>query len=130
VSLIRGTYRGAYDDERALPDFYEAYAAAKNKPMAISETAALYNVAPRHGPSDQDIKRAWVDQVFAPTNAVEFPLLKMINWFEHKKPEKGTRGIIDWRTTGEPDQLALYRKVVVSQARFEFAPGRWEIQWR
>ena len=130
VSLIRGTYRGTYDDERALPDFYEAYAAAKNKPMAISETAALYNVAPPDGPFDQDIKRAWVDQVFAPTNADEFPLLKMINWFEHKKPEKGTRGIIDWRITGEPDQLALYRKAVVSQARFEFAPGRWEIQWR
>ena len=129
VSSIRGSYRGQYDDERPVPDFYEAYAAAKNKPMAISETAALYNTASDHSPWDNDIKQAWVDQVFAPTNEDEFPLLKMINWFEHKKPEKGTTGIIDWRTTGESQQLTLYRRAVVSQARFEFAPGRWEIQF-
>jgi len=101
ISQLRGTYIGANGDDTLVPDFYGKYSESRNKPLAIPETAALYD--PAQGGSEFDIKSTWWDQVFAPEVSAEFPLLRMINWFEHRKTENEVGGvIIDWRATGDP----------------------------
>lgn len=127
AASLKGEYVGKYHDETDLTNFYQVFAVDHDKPMAISETAALYNEQQLDGANEHDIKQAWLDQVFAPSMGIEFPKLRMINWFEHRKPEIGTPGVIDWRITSSNAHRAMYSRALV-QDRFEFAPGRWEIQ--
>ena len=42
VDQLRGRYRHAGVDERVVPDFYAEYGTTHGKPVAITETAALY----------------------------------------------------------------------------------------
>jgi hypothetical protein len=88
-------------DGGALPDFYATYADRHGKPVAIFETAALYDPA-TDGPAEETIKRSWFEQVFSADTRASFPRLAMINWFEWRKdePEVGTQ--IDWRLTADP----------------------------
>jgi hypothetical protein len=103
---INGTYNGVAGDERALPNFYQEFAVGHKKPMAISETAALYNTSVPSGASEASIKKAWISQVFNPADATRYPELKMINWFEFRKPEAEDHGIVDWRATFNAASLA------------------------
>ncbi|PTT68505.1 glycoside hydrolase family 26 protein [Arthrobacter sp. HMWF013] len=98
---LTGTYAGANGDDSLLPNFYEVYGQEHGKPVAIPETAALYNPA-TGGASEIDIKRAWWEQVFSPDTAAQFPHLKMINWFEWDKNEVEVNGRIDWTVTNTP----------------------------
>jgi hypothetical protein len=103
VDQITGRYSGDNGNDTAVPDFYQAYAVGHHKPMAISETAALYDEANTGtGASEAAVKDDWISQVFNPAVPSQFPGLAMVNWFEHQKPENGITGVIDWRATINP----------------------------
>ncbi|NUT69576.1 hypothetical protein HNO81_00090 [Pseudarthrobacter sp. C4D7] len=98
---LTGNYVGANGDDSLLPDFYGVYGTEHNKPVAIPETAALYNPT-AGGAAEADIKRTWWEQVFGAQTHAQFPNLKMINWFEWDKNEVEINGRIDWTTTNTP----------------------------
>jgi hypothetical protein len=102
LAQLTGAYDGAGGDDRGLPNFYQVYAEGHGKPLAIPETAAFYNTSVG-GDSELDIKRAWWRQVFSPTVARQLPALKMINWFEWRKPEpEVNNAVVDWTATQDP----------------------------
>ena len=102
VARITGTYAGLEGDQRGVPNFYQVYVEQHHKPMAITETAALYNPAVG-GDSEQLIKQTWWRQVFSTEVARDFPRIKMINWFEWRKFESEVGGVIDWTVTFNPE---------------------------
>ena len=98
---LTGTYSGANGDDTLLPDFYNVYGVQHGKPVAIPETAALF--APSAGGEQElAIKEAWWNQVFSPATHQQFPLLKMINWFEWDKQEIEVKGRVDWTVSNTP----------------------------
>jgi len=100
IDELTGNYNGLNGNETAIPDFYEVYYKEHGKPIAIPETAALY-IPDRNGPSELELKRAWWRQVLDAKLMSEYPGIKMINWFEWKKPENEIDGaVIDWRALG------------------------------
>ena len=120
---MQGTYTGndRYEDQSAVPDFYRQYAVDRAKPMAITETGALYNETPKQpGDSEYDVKASWLGQVYADSTRTTFPLLKMVNWFEIRKYEGEAGGIVDWRTSANPAVAGLLRSNVGS-GRYVFA---------
>lgn len=112
----------AYAKEYAKPIqiFYQLYARRHGKPMGVFETAADY--APSlGGPAEHDVKSAWWEQVYNITAsdgssydvAQNFPLLKLVAWFETSKQEGGS--LKDWRATVSdairPDYISYVRKL-------------------
>lgn len=121
AAKITGAYRSGFADETAVPDFYAAYAEGHAKPFAISETAAFYNTARIDGASELDIKSAWWNQLFDAGFETQFPLMKLVMWFEYAKEEmEPTNQVIDWRATADPATLMPFRAAVPS--RFIMAP--------
>jgi Glycosyl hydrolase family 26 len=98
---LTGTYDGANGDDTAVPDFYAEYAQLLGKPLALTETAALYAPA-TDGISELALKQAWWRQVFSADTHGRFPWLQMINWFEWDKYETETRSEIDWTVASKP----------------------------
>ena len=87
--------------ESGVPDFYAIYGQRHRKPVAITETAALY--APGNGgASARAIKTRWWRQVFAPDLLERYPRIKMLNWFEWDKYEPEIAGRVDWTLTRDP----------------------------
>jgi hypothetical protein len=84
------------------PDFYGTYAEGHDKPMAIIETAALYD-PDGGGPDEAAVKSAWFEQVFSPDTRDRFGRIGMINWFEWRKDEPEVGEVIDWRLASDPD---------------------------
>jgi hypothetical protein len=115
--LLRGTYRGLGGDERGVPDFYAVYGAGQRRPVAITETAALY-VPGRPGPDPRTIKQAWWRQVFAATRSERLPWLKMVNWFEWKKLEPEVNGVADWTATRDRPVRTAFRADLPGWARY------------
>jgi hypothetical protein len=117
VAIITGNYNGLDGDQRAIPDFYHSYAVLHGKPVAVTETAALYNHAGK-GPAELSVKQSWWRQVYDPKNISRFPMIKMINWFEWRKHEGETKSEIDWTVTFDAGMarafsrdLALYHPI-------------------
>jgi hypothetical protein len=103
AAQLTGSYNGANGDERTVPDFYGIYAVGYGKPMSVPETAALFNTSVESGDAELDVKRAWWRQVFSAETARSFPEIKMINWFEWRKPESELGGaVVDWTATLNP----------------------------
>ena len=102
IQQLTGTYNGAGGDDSAVPDFYAEYGAARGKPVAIPETAALV-VEGGGGAAELEIKRAWWGQLFDPRVQKDYPELKMINWFEWNKKEVEVKATVDWRAAGSPE---------------------------
>ena len=100
VAQLTGQPTGAHPDEVAVPDFYATYAEGHDKPMAIIETAALYDPA-GDGPDAAAVKSAWFEQVFSDETRGRFSRIGMINWFEWQKPEPEVDREIDWRLAGD-----------------------------
>jgi len=116
VGKLTGTYQTSYIDETAIPNFYDLFARRHNKPMAISETSALYNASRSDGASNLDIKSAWWQQLFDPSLAATYPQLKMIVWFEYQKQEQDTgTALIDWRVTADPTIDAAFKAALPSR---------------
>jgi len=101
AAQLTGAYDGKGGDDTALPDFYTTYGEVHGKPVAVPETAALYNPEVG-GAGELEIKQAWWEQVFAEEVPERFPQLKMINWFEWDKHEAEIDGEVDWTTTNTP----------------------------
>lgn len=99
TAQLRGAYNGLNGDERDVPDFYDVYATTHGKPLTIPDTAAFYNTTVG-GASALMIKRAWWRQVFSAQTLQDLSRIKMINWFEWRKPESEVGGaLIDWSIT-------------------------------
>ena len=107
---LTGVYNGKSGDESALPDFYEVYYGTHKKPIAIAETAALYNTELASGPAELTIKQAWWRQVFNRSDLTAHPGIKMINWFEQSKKESEIQNaLIDWRVFGTTAIAAAFK---------------------
>ena len=102
AAQLTGQPTGAHADERAVPDFYATYAEGHDKPMAIIETAALYDPA-GDGPDEAAVKSAWFEQVFSAETRERFGRIGMINWFEWRKQEPEVGREIDWRLGADAD---------------------------
>jgi hypothetical protein len=103
ANLLRGRPTGAHAAEVVIPDLYALYADGHDKPMAIVETAILYDpAAPAGGPTEATLKSAWFNEVFATANRTAFPRIGMINWFEWRKTEAEVGRVIDWRLAADP----------------------------
>ncbi len=102
AAQLTGQPTGAHADERAVPDFYATYAEGHDKPMAIIETAALYDPA-GDGPDEAAVKSAWFEQVFSAETRDRFGRIGMINWFEWRKQEPEVGREIDWRLGADAD---------------------------
>ncbi|HET8784419.1 MAG TPA: glycosyl hydrolase, partial [Candidatus Limnocylindrales bacterium] len=100
--LIRGEDTGAHEGGATIPDLYATYADGHDKPMAIIETAILFDPAATGGPSEKDLKSAWFGQVFSDATRTGFPRLGMLNWFEWRKQESEVGRVIDWRLASDP----------------------------
>ncbi|MCF6174385.1 MAG: hypothetical protein L3J71_01320 [Victivallaceae bacterium] len=113
AAQLTGTYNGLNGDDSMIPDFYHIYAVDNEKPMAIPETAALF--VPSIGTADLEdqIKKNWLNQVFSEESRTQFPMIKMINWFEWKKSESELGGtVVDWRISNKFDILESFIAVL------------------
>lgn len=99
--MLTGNYRGTAGNDLAVPNFYHVYGVEHHKPIAITETAAIYTPA-RGGTDELSIKQAWWRQIFNDSFTRKFPQVKMINWFEWKKFEIEIHDTVDWRSAGNP----------------------------
>ncbi len=115
-------------------NFYGNYCDAKGKPLMLAETSALYNTEVG-GESEVNIKLPWLAQVFHLGDdddnginvAVNFPKLKMVNWFEHLKSEAEAAGdMVDWRVTANATVRAKFLELTTTPHQgapyFRFAP--------
>lgn len=100
--LIRGVDTGQHQGGATIPDLYKVYADGHDKPLAIIETAILYDPSATTGPSEKDLKSAWFDQVYSDATRTDFPRIGMLNWFEWRKQESEVGRIIDWRLASDP----------------------------
>lgn len=116
AAKLTGTYDGLAGDESALPDFHHEYALRPGKPLAISETSALYNPGQAGvGASNQQIKTAWLAQVFADDLPARFPGLRLIMWFEQDKLEPDVPGgATSWSLSRDPSLIQMFRRAVPS----------------
>jgi hypothetical protein len=117
VDELRGRYLGPGVDETIVPDFYQVYGVQHGKPVAIAETAALYTPGGA-GANELAVKRGWIDQVLSPTLVERLPRLKMVNWFEWRKYEPETGGIVDWTATSPGSVQRQFRSSIPDWARF------------
>lgn len=102
AAMVRGQDVGALADGLAAPDFYAIYAEGHDRPMAIVETAILYDPAATSGPTEARLKSAWFEQVFGASTRTAFPRIGMLNWFEWRKEESEVSRVIDWRLGSDP----------------------------
>ncbi len=110
AAMIRGQDTGAHGQPGAVPDLYATYADGHDKPMAIIETAILYDpTAAAIGPGEAELKSAWFAQVYGEATRDEFPRIAMLNWFEWRKQESEVGRIIDWRLGSD---LVLARQLL------------------
>ncbi|MEU7145086.1 glycosyl hydrolase [Nocardia sp. NPDC046473] len=100
---ITGEYRDP-DTSVREPNFYQRYAERTGKPMAISETSALFNPSRNgEGATNLEIKSAWWQQITADDIPARFPNLRLINWFEQDKTEADVPGgVTSWTITRDP----------------------------
>lgn len=105
-----GEYNGLNGDDSAVPDFYQEYGVTHGKPIAIPETAALYNTE-LAGADEVVIKQTWWRQVFSEEIFTEFSQIKMINWFEMEKQESEIQNaVVNWGVTLKPETLLPFKR--------------------
>jgi len=114
----------------ALPNFYKMFSVAQNKPFVVAETAAFVNMCDNNKasacaqqvnpPSEYSIKQAWWEQIFnldgsngSESIADNFPNIKIITWFDHRKIEAEAWGnTVDWTVSINPDDIAGFTQQV------------------
>lgn len=102
AALLRGEDLGAHEEASNVPDFYARYVEGHDKPLAIVETAILYDPAAAGEPAEAELKTAWFDEVFGPATQEAFPRIRMLSWFEWRKHEPEVGRVIDWRLGADP----------------------------
>ncbi|KAJ3101864.1 hypothetical protein HDU97_000977 [Phlyctochytrium planicorne] len=116
--------------------FYNNYAKLKNKPFVISEGAAAYHISYRDGSGSAfvptrnvatqlEVQQTFYDSfLFSATFRAKYPLFKMFNLFEFKKPESDNSVEInrDFRVSVNADTLAYFKAALDTHAdAFAFA---------
>jgi hypothetical protein len=101
-------------------NFYQRFAADRNKPMMIPETAApwIENQPPRA--PHAEIKRAWYAQIFSQDTYTNFPLLKVVTQFEERKQDAGFE-VRDWRVLANPDVTRVFKEVLRTSSPLTYA---------
>lgn len=117
VGQLRGSYVDPAHPHQHVPDFYRLYAERYDKPLSVTETAALY-VPGAGGAAELAVKRGWWRQVFAADLPSRLPLLANINWFEQDKREAEVHARVDWTTTTDDTIRAAYVADLPSWARW------------
>ena len=124
---------GRFDTYLSANNFYQTYAITKNKPVAISETAAAFHVNSPVGPGVGELatKQSWWQQFM--TNATYLDAhkkLKLICLFEFAKYEEkfanGVDDFRDFRITTNPTIASAFLKdfnTVKSRYIFAHSPG-------
>ncbi|WP_394249599.1 OpgC domain-containing protein [Arthrobacter pityocampae] len=93
-------------------DFAKQYAAAKGKRFLV-QTAALHDPEDADSAAETDIKRAWLDQVFDPATAAQYPEIGMVAWLEAERPEPEAQGhTVDWGLGAEDATQAVLRETL------------------
>jgi hypothetical protein len=108
VDQLTGTYVGASGDERAVPDFYADYAEARDKPLAVPETAAFVTADAAPGAA-LEIKQAWWRQVLSDDVHERLPRLRLVSWFDWDKHETEVDAVVQWSLSGDQDVAAAFR---------------------
>jgi hypothetical protein len=85
----------------AARDFYATYAVGRDKPLAIVETAILFDPAAPDGPTEPELKSAWFNEVFGEATRDGFPRIGLLSWFEWRKEEPEVGRVIDWRLASD-----------------------------
>ena len=136
ANKLRGEYVGRHGDDRDLPDFYSTFANIRRKPLAISETAAMWYVEEAGGGFSNElaVKESWWSQLFH-VNAVDtfmavdlatnFPFLKMVVWFDYIKTESVSSSqqgsgdvLVDWRFSANRMVLAAFALAIGRSSYF------------
>jgi hypothetical protein len=108
VDQLTGTYVGLSGDESAVPDFAADYADARDKPLAVPETAAFVTAGADDATHVQ-IKQAWWRQVLADDVRERLPRLRLVNWFDWDKHETEVGAEVQWSLSGKPEVAAAFR---------------------
>lgn len=103
-------------------DFAKVYAAGKDKRFLV-QTAALFDPEDADSAPEADIKAAWLDQLFDPTIAAEYPELGMVAWLEASRPEPEAEGhVVDWRLGVEDGATAALTDTLGISADLRLGP--------
>ncbi|KAJ1548532.1 hypothetical protein HK405_002838 [Cladochytrium tenue] len=119
--IITGT-----GSEGGTVNFYNTYAAAKNKPFVISENGAAFHLNYTQtgsaavtvidpGPGRAAIQSAYYNTfLFNTTFLNTYPLFKMVNMFEFTKTETESQYLVqrDFRATSDASSLADFKQRV------------------
>jgi hypothetical protein len=105
-----------------IPDFYREYCVKRGKPLAISETAALFRPDCTDGKSELKIKESWIHQLYNPAMLRNLGKLKMIVWFDHLKHEELIHSDVDWRMSANPQVAQCYREAISGGPRGTHKP--------
>jgi hypothetical protein len=108
VAQLTGTYVGAGGDDTVVPDFYADYAQARDKPLAIPETAAFVT-AGADPATALTIKQTWWQQVFADEVHDQLPQVRLVNWFDWDKHEVEVGAEVRWSLSGDADVAEAFR---------------------
>ncbi|WDF34084.1 OpgC domain-containing protein [Arthrobacter agilis] len=101
---LAGTYGIAPGAPRI--DFAREYGADRDQRVLV-QTAALYDPEDPGSATEAEIKGAWLDQLFDPALAAEYPEIGMIAWLEASRMEPEADGhTVDWGLTGDDTTTA------------------------
>ena len=89
------------DAMKPMQNFYQRYAASKNKPLMLSESGAPI-VEGWTGDPELTIKQTWWRQILDPTLRTRLPLLKLVVNFDERKSDDGVL-MKDWRIVTTPN---------------------------
>ncbi|WP_323959565.1 glycosyl hydrolase [Arthrobacter sp. JZ12] len=97
-------------------NFAKEYAAERGKRFFI-QTAALYDPEDPDTADEVEIKTAWLNQLFDPAIAKEYPEIGMIAWLEdvRTEPEAEDR-TVDWRLGGNEEVAEVLRNTLERSA--------------
>lgn len=133
-----------------LPNFYNDYSIKYDKPVAVAETGAFYNLCDTNtsavgcnvnwqGPPQMAVKSSWWQQAFnlqgggwGQSIPITFPNIKLIGWYDSALPTSDAGGnTVDWRVTADPTMCAAF-KSFISQPFYNAtgaASQYWKFGW-
>ncbi|KAL2911709.1 hypothetical protein HK105_208810 [Polyrhizophydium stewartii] len=106
-------------------NFYDRFASAKNKPMALPESGAPWvasAVTAATTTTELLVKQSWWTQVLSTqTLQVDFPLLKLVVNFEEKKTDTAGTADNDWRVGNSSVVYTPYASFINSKTNLVLA---------
>ncbi|WP_223981943.1 OpgC domain-containing protein [Arthrobacter sp. NicSoilB8] len=100
-------------------NFYDGYSVSRNKPLLL-ETGAFYSPA-SGGPSEADIKGAWMSQVLA-TPGSGYKNVRAVLWNETVRRRASGEVAIDWRLTADAGTASILANGL-EESNFQTGPA-------